>query len=236
MNWLGRFFARRPVLAESARERLQVWRDLPEADPGEIALDGRYVVVDVESSGLDVSRDHLIAIGAVAVEFSRIALDAAFSVVLRQDAASDDDNILLHRIGGTSQLEGEEPVKALLSFMEFVGKSPLVAWHAPFDEIVIERAMRRYLGESFRRKWIDLAWLAPALQPQTVAAEKGLDDWFAACGIVNVARHNALADALATAQLFQVACESAREAGLQNAHDLFESARAQAWLARGKGL
>ncbi len=107
-----------------------------------------------------------------------------------------------------------------------------------FDVVIfmIERAMRRYLGESFRRKWIDLAWLAPALQPQAIAAGKGLDDWFAALGIVNVARHNALADALATAQLFQVVCESAREAGLQNAHDLLESARAQAWLARGKGI
>jgi DNA polymerase-3 subunit epsilon len=49
--------------------------------------------------------------------------------------------------------------------------------------------------------WVDLAWLAPALLPERALSCKGLDAWLKAFGIANFKRHDALADAFATAQL-----------------------------------
>jgi hypothetical protein len=48
----------------------------------------RCVVVDVETSGLDLARDSLIAIGAVAVNELALDLDDCFEIVLRQEKAS----------------------------------------------------------------------------------------------------------------------------------------------------
>ncbi len=225
-DWLRGAFVRLP---RAEADRLAAWRGTPAPDLASAHRDARFVVVDVESSGLDVFRDRLIAIGAVAVDGERIALADHFHVVLRQPVASDEANILVHGIGGTAQVEGMEQRQALLAFLEFAGRSPLVAFHAPFDEIMLRRAMRRFLGESFRREWLDLAWLAPALEPERARSARSLDEWTQAYGISNARRHHALADALATAQLLLALQSKAEERGLSTTRALLEAARGQAW-------
>ena len=234
MKWLRRWLPKQAGLTLAARQRLDAWHSLPEPDLAMAGLGTRYVVVDVESSGLNARRDRLIAIGAVAVESSRIAIDAGFNVVLRQERASDDANILVHRIGGSAQTGGVDPVQASLAFLEYIGKSPLVGYHAAFDEIMISRSIRQTLGESFRRTWIDLAYLAPAMFADKAPTMKGLDDWTAAFRIANFSRHNALADALVTAQLHLVLCARAAEKGLRTPRELLEAAKSQSWLERSR--
>ena len=56
-------------------------------------------------------------------------------------------------------------------------------------------------------------------------APKNLDDWTAAFGIDNFSRHNALADALASAQLHLVLCAQASQRKLRSPRDLLEAAR-----------
>lgn len=234
MTWLARWFGKSAALSAEARARLDAWRALPEPDEESGGLASRVVVVDVESSGLDVRRDRLIAIGAIAVESLRIDVGAGFSVVLRQEVASEDADVLVHRIGGSAQTGGVEPVDALLAFLEFIGKSPLVGYHARFDEIMIAKSTCTVLGERFIRHWIDLAYLAPALHPDTARDAKGLDDWADAFGIANFARHNALADALATAQLYLALCAKAGEQGLHSLRALRNAAESQQWLQRSR--
>ncbi|MFM9970433.1 MAG: 3'-5' exonuclease [Burkholderiales bacterium] len=232
MSWLSRWLPRQVALPDQARTRLVAWRALPEPDLSRESINTRYVVVDVESSGLDARRDRLIALGAVAVSASRIALDDGFYVELRQEVVSDDANILVHRIGSAAQSGGAEPVGALLDFLEYVGKSPLVGFHAAFDESIISRATRFFLGEKFKRQWIDLAYLAPAICTEQAPTAKTLDDWTAAFGIANLARHHALADAVATAQLHLVLCDCAREKGLRTQRELCNEGESQFWLER----
>ena len=192
---LLRFFVG-PELSQEQKRRLAAWKNLPE----EI---GRIVVVDVETTGLDPTRDALISIGAVAVEEGRIALGQSFSVVLRQKDASSKANILVHGITGETQRQGLPPADALLDFLEYLGKSPLVAFHVAFDETSIRRAMKEYLGLNFRHRWLDLAYVLPALMPNLNL--KTLDDWVQYFSIVIEERHNALCDALATAELLLIA-------------------------------
>ena len=194
----------------------------------------RAIVVDVEASGLNLFRDRLIAIGAIGIRDSRIEYADSLHVVLQQKNVSEDANILVHGIGGTEQTGGEPPVEALLGFLEFCGKAPLVGYHSPFDEIMLDKAMRRHLGLSFKRTWLDLSWLAPALLPERAKLCKSLDAWLDAFDIVNLKRHDALADALATAQLLQVLGYHGESQGLRSAAALMEAARSQEWLANAR--
>lgn len=221
-----------PPLTGRQRERLHAWRDLPEPDLDLAMPLLRAVVVDVEASGLNLFRDRLIAIGAVGMHESRIEYADCFHVVLKQQVASKDANILVHGIGGTEQTGGEPPVEALLAFLEFCGKAPLVGYHSPFDEIMIDKAMRRYLDLPFKRSWLDLSWLAPSLLPERARSCKSLDAWLEAFGIINVKRHDALADALATAQLLQVLQYHGEAQGRRSATALTEAARSLEWLAK----
>ena len=232
MTFWSRLLGRGPRLAPEQRQRLDAWWGLDEPDLNSSHALLRYVSVDVETSGLNVMSDRLIAIGAVAISDLKVPVDACFYRVLRQEEASSDQNILVHGIGGTTQTQGDDPCEVLLEFLEFIGGAPLVGFHTPFDEIMIRKAMRRYLGERFQRRWLDLAWLAPAAYPEYATRLRGLDDWTDAFGILNPRRHDALADAFATAQLFLVLQQRGAERGMRSARELLDLARAQEHLAK----
>jgi hypothetical protein len=151
--------------------RYDAWRRLPDPDLDADHLLSRYVVVDVEASGLDAANDRLISIGAVAVDRGLIEARNAFEVVLRQDQVSTNDNILIHGIGASAQREGADPAEAMLDFLEFAGKSPLVAFHAFFDETMIGRA-----APALDRPCVDPArpvpgWASPDHGPRSLAAD-----------------------------------------------------------------
>lgn len=192
----------------------------------------RWVVLDCETSGLDPAHDRLLSVGAVAVCGGRIELAESFSAVLRQDVASDAANILVHGIGGELQRNGRPAGEVLREFSDFLGEGLPVAFHAPFDDAVLRRAMARQPGLRAPRDWLDLAQLAPALCPGSPArARRALDDWLEEFGIACPQRHDALADAYATAQLLLVLLAEAERQGAGTLNRLRRLERAGRWIA-----
>ncbi|MGE5758030.1 MAG: PolC-type DNA polymerase III [Sideroxydans sp.] len=232
MRWLPRWLGGGPQLSPQQQQRLAVWEEMPRARLATPISETRCVVVDVETSGLNLLEDRLISIGAVAVVNGKIALGDSFYVVLQQQAASEKGNILLHGIGTSAQLEGAPPAEALLAFLDYLGKSPLIAFHVTFDETMIRRAVREYLGYSFKHPWLDLAYVMPGLNPSLARKYRALDDWIGHFGIRIDVRHNALADALATAQLFQVALAQGARKNITDIAGLRDLEKAQRWVSR----
>ena len=231
MKWIKRLFGKKVTLSDEEARRLAAWEALPSPSLHQPFGVARYVVVDVETSGLNLARDRLIAIGAVAVEGGRIVFGDSFEVILQQRTVSSKENILIHGIGGTAQEGGLPPVDALLAFLEFLGKSPLVAFHVTFDQTMIRRAFEEYLGLDFRHPWVDLAYLAPALHPSLARRHQSLDDWMGHFSIRNYARHSALADAVSTAQLLQVLLPVARKHNAHHLAALQDMEKAQRWVS-----
>jgi DNA polymerase-3 subunit epsilon len=229
-KWLTRWFAGKPLLKPQQLQRLIAWEALPSKVLAAPVSESRYVVVDVETTGLNLMQDRLISIGAVAVVNGRIALGDSFYVVLQQKAASEKGNILVHGIGSTAQLEGKDPVEALLAFLDYLGKAPLIAFHVTFDETMIRRAFQDYLGYAFKHPWMDMAYVMPGLNPALAKKYHALDDWIGHFGIRIDMRHNALADALATAQLFQVAHAQACKKNITNIAGLRDLEKTQRWV------
>ncbi|MDD4912898.1 MAG: exonuclease domain-containing protein [Sideroxydans sp.] len=231
MSWLKRWFGEAPVLTGDQRQRLEAWSRLENSAPDSPFKQSRCVVVDVETTGLSLANDRLISIGAVAVVNGKIALGDSFYKVLQQETVSEKGNILLHGIGASAQLDGEQPAEALLSFLEYLGKSPLVAFHVTFDQTMIRRALRAYLGMNLKHAWLDLAYVMPGLNPALAKRHHALDDWISHFNIRIDVRHNALADALATAQLLQVASAQASRRDIDSYAGLLDLEKAQRWVS-----
>jgi len=195
----------------------------------------RWVMLDVETSGLNPQQDRLLAIAAIAmrVDWQRrrltIDLGDSFEVVLRQDVASSKDNILLHGIGVQRQREGEAPAVALQAFADFVGHSPLLAFHAAFDQTMISRFSRANRGADLPNPWVDIEQLCAVTHEQVRA--RSLDEWMDYFGIRCAVRHQAAADTLAECEVLQriwprVAAQCA------SWHQVERLARQQRWIAR----
>lgn len=230
MGLFDRLLKPRVKLDPDTTARLEDWRRRPDSNLADDFGASRYVVVDVETTGLDLVRDRLIAIGACAVENGRVVMVESFEIVLRQDQVSTKDNILIHGIGGEAQREGVEPVEALVRFLDFLGKSPLVAFHVTFDQTMIKKAVKEYLGFEFKHPWLDLAYVMPGLLPEYARRYRALDDWSGHFRISNFARHSALADALATAQLLLCALPLAKAKHSTCYQNLQDLEKAQRWV------
>ena len=235
MSLLGTLFGARDrsrQLDEPLRTAVARWNAIAPADLLGPLSAQRWLVVDVETTGLDMQRDRLLAIGAVLVEGATIRVDQSFEVVIGQATPSVTDNILIHRISGSEQLGGVDAAIALVEFLDFSKKLPCVAFHAAFDETILKRAIEEHLGIDYSPPFIDLALLAPALVSEATQSLRGLDDWVEHFSIAISARHRAIADAVGTAQLLQVLLSHAAAQDCHSADTLFKLARDQRWLSR----
>lgn len=214
--------------ASAARRAALAALAAPDLDQPLAAL--RWCVVDVETGGLDALHDPLLAIGAVVIEHGRISLHQSFETGLTQTQTTGAANILIHGITGSAQRAGQAAHVALLDWLEFAGNAPRVAFHAGFDQTVLERDTRARLGLRPPAPWFDAALVAPLLFPAVAPRCRHLDDWLEHFGIAVYTRHGALADAYATAELWLVLLDAATRERITTARQLLRLLRARRWL------
>jgi len=185
----------------------------------------RWVVIDCETSGLDMARDRLLSIGAVALEEERIRVGTAYEARVRQRVPSEARNILIHGIGGDAQLSGRALDEVMRELQAFAADRIPVGFHAGFDATILRRH-----GLRLAREWLDLAMLAPALFPERKPRESSLEHWLREFQIPPHGRHDALGDAFSTAQLLLVALKEAGRQGLRTLQALEKLQRDARWL------
>ncbi|MCK6188896.1 3'-5' exonuclease [Pseudomonas sp. EYE_354] len=190
----------------------------------------RWVVVDLETSGLNLNRDQVLSIGAVVIEDGAVDFSQLFERTLQRSATKLSPSVLIHGLGPSAIAAGSDPVEALLDFMTFVGDSPLLAFHAPFDQHMLGRALKDSLGYRLTHPFLDVADLAPLLCPEAHIREAGLDDWINHFHLQVGERHHASADALATAELMLILFSRARSQHIDTPHAL--QARLSQWKRR----
>jgi len=196
----------------------------------------RWVVLDVETTGLDPYADELLAVAALGVRCTAagpvLCPGDSFEVVLQpQSRVASHDNILLHGIGLGQQRAGLPADEALAALRTWLGAAPLLAWHAGFDRAFLQRATARHLGAALSSPWLDLADLADLAFPEV--RSRSLDALLELCHIECAQRHNAAADVKASAELWQVIW--ARLAPSQRRMDwpaLVRLANQAAWLRK----
>lgn len=209
------FTGRGPALTQQQLERRR--HLLPAAALSEQPLSRqRVVVLDLETSGLDMKRDQVLSIGAVVIENGAIDLGQQFECTLRCSDHQASASTLIHGIAPSAVANGIDPAEALLAFMQFVGDSPLLACHAGFDQRMLARALKQNLGYRLQHRFFDVAELAPLLCPQAAIRHGGLDEWTRYFGLQVQERHHASADALVTAELALILFSKARSQQLDS--------------------
>ena len=204
-NWLGRLLTPRPganPLSEASAHTLKRWIDLPSAATDTAHFETRYIVLNTEASGLDIDKDRLLAVAAVAVDSG--VLNPHDSYYGSLDATPDT---------------------TLADLLLLSGKQPLIVFNAAFNRSVIERALDEHLGVAVDSLWIDLYFLLPALFPQHQDRPVRLSAWMESFGIDTFQRHHALGDAWAIAQLLLAAQAKAYARGAHSPQALADIER-----------
>lgn len=201
----------RRAVRESWPEYVQVFLNMACSPPDKRKpwREMRFVVFDTETTGLDLTRDQILSIGALAVHGEAIVLGDSLELVVHSEALQDPETIAVHGITPEEAKGGIPERDAMQRFLDFLGDGIIVAHHAAFDIGMIENAVQRHVGEGFYlpNRFIDTAHLARYIEhPRHTAdyidhSRYSLDALCQRYAITMYDRHTAWGDALITAKL-----------------------------------
>jgi DNA polymerase-3 subunit epsilon len=191
------------------------WRNLKaldHLDPSRPANSYRYVVVDVETTGVDLRRDRMLSIAAVRIFEGKILLGQIFNKMVNPGQEIPRSSIKVHGIFPGRVAEAGTDEEVLSEFLDFLGDDILVAHCAGFDMNFLNKMMKRKCGFGLQNLVLDTEKLyheiivLPRQVPSRSArfqCSYSLDSIADHFGIEIQDRHTAMGDALATAMIFQ---------------------------------
>lgn len=150
-----------------------------------------YVVIDVETTGLDETKDQLLEIGAVKNVNGEIS---TFQMMLRIDGVVPE--IITKITGITTEIMQEEGVAreiVLGKFSEFILNYDLVGYNIQFDVKFLNAALRRVGRESLNNRVYDL--MRTVKKEKLFQSDYKLQTSLKSYGIYKTVPHRALEDA-----------------------------------------
>lgn len=153
-----------------------------------------YIVVDIETDGLNPQEDNVIEIAALRVGSEDYA---EFHCLVQNESELPSEIVEL--TGITDQMladEGESVSDVLADFVSFIGDLPLVGYNLLFDVEFINRKLSENNMPSLRNRKIDLIGLVK--KEKMFLKSYRLEDVLLAYGIEESVPHRALEDARLT--------------------------------------
>ena len=170
-----------------------------------VAFLSDYVLIDLETTGLEPSYDEIIEIGAIRVENGKQA--ATYQTFVKPEYPIDE--FITELTGITNEMVADAPSiqDVLPGFLEFIGDSILVGHNVNFDINFLYDNCEDFLNRPFSNDYIDTMRIARRLYPKM--QHHRLQDMAEALKVLPSDFHRALADCDTTGQVFSIMREQA---------------------------
>jgi DNA polymerase-3 subunit epsilon len=192
-----------------------------------------FVVIDLETSGLDVARDKVLSFGGIKVINGSVEVAQSMEMVFRQSLNTlpqNNESIKVHGLLKRDTEKGREKGKGVEEVLEFIGKDILVGHHVDFDYLMLQKVMEKYLGKKLSNPRLDTAALAARIEHGAFGknytnGDYTLDKLCERYRIEPFDRHTAAGDAFITAQLLTKLLSIADRKGIKTIGQLLERKR-----------
>ena len=203
-------------LQEDIRAVVQAWKSQEASGLESSHFLTRYVIVDIATDGPSPDNNRVTGIAATVMQHGVISPEQSIFIDLK--ASTADDLAVNHQ---------------LAAFLRFIGKSPLVAYHVVFVNAFLQQLMKKQLGLAFHARWVDLAWLLPAMFGEKSHKPMPLDDWLLSFGLdVGQGRRSPSENNMVLGRLMQMLVVRAHAKGVDAVEQLIEESKASSQLRR----
>ncbi len=199
------------------------WRNVP------------YSVLDIETTGLNPRRDAILSIGMVDIESGRVRLDRQWYSLLKppEGMVVPAESLRIHGLLRREVARARSPEEVLPEILDRLMGRTLIVHFAPIDIDFLNRALRDHWGIGLRGPAIDTVRLAQTIyhNERWTTGHDGaqmataLSPLAQQAGIPIHNEHNALGDALTTAQLFLVQATRLEQLGGNSLRRLLKAGR-----------
>ena len=170
------------------------WAGLLQAPPAD-----EWVSLDLETTGMDPAKDHILSLAAVPVRDCRVCVSERFERRVHTARAFGIESIRHHRITPDEASGGEQVTQVVREFLHWLGSRRLLGYYLGFDLDMLAPHVRVATGFALPNATLDLGDEVARLQRrQRPDAPVNLDVAHIAgrLGVPMVARHTALGDAV----------------------------------------
>ncbi|MCB5161104.1 3'-5' exonuclease [Marinomonas algarum] len=163
-----------------------------------------YLVLDIETSGLNAKQDQIVSIGWVVIHQGRVELDSARHMVLSNTRVGD--SVGIHMITEADVSAQGKSLSSVLRYLrQCLRRRILVVHHAPMELDFLKSAWQQAALPDFKVSWLDTLAIerTRAHRSQQPIQQGGfrLAASRARYSLPDYQGHDALTDALATAEL-----------------------------------
>ena len=116
-----------------------------------------WVAIDCETTGLDVSRDQVVAIGAVRIAGNRVLTSQRLELLVRPERKVSRESVRVHMLRERDVAQGIDPVQAMRRLLEFIGSRPLVGYYLEFDVAMLNREIWPLLGVRLPQRKLEVS-------------------------------------------------------------------------------
>ena len=164
------------------------------------------VALDLETTGLDPNKDKILSFGLVEVQHMTIKLETSRHQLITIDEEIPEESAVIHQITDDQAATGISIHEALGELLQRLAGKVMLVHYSAIEQNFLSAACQKLFGAPFVIPIIDTLVLAQRLferRNHTIqAGDLRLFNLRPRYNLPNYKAHNALSDALATAELF----------------------------------
>jgi DNA polymerase-3 subunit epsilon len=164
-----------------------------------------YLVLDFETTGLDAGKDAILSMGYTEIRAGRVMLDACIHRIIKLNIPLPPETVVVHKITDDRMNEGMHLHDALHELMERMTGKVLVAHFEHIERTFLQAAMQRVYGQKLPLLMLDTLAIEKRTRERAqrviIPNEFRLGNLRQAYNLPRYGAHNALQDAIATAEL-----------------------------------
>ena len=170
------------------------------------------VVLDTETTGLDVKSARIVQIGAVRLTEERIGAEDRFDFFVNPGITIPPSSTEIHHIADADVADAPDFAAAIGSFAGWAGQDVLFGWSVGFDLAILKAEHDRHNLPWQQPRSLDVRHLVQLLSPNLPGLS--LDVAASWLGVAVENRHSALGDAEATALILRALIPKLRDRGI----------------------
>jgi DNA polymerase-3 subunit epsilon len=175
----------------------------------------KILAVDFETTGLDANQDKLLSVGFVTLEKQCISLNSCYHQIIKTKAQLEESNVIIHHITDSQKEQGKALAIVVETLLKALAGKVMLVHFARIEKQFLTQACLELYGVAPVFPIIDtLAIAKRRLDKRDVAydpSELRLTNLRHKFSLPEHHAHNALNDAIATAELFMAQMSKANK-------------------------
>ena len=202
----GKNYVRRQLLNNTHSVVMKEYLKKPFPDKNELIGNIDFVSLDFETTGMNVEKDKVVSVGLVDITKLGINLQSSYHQLINTNSKLSEASVVIHQITDNQLASGINIETALPILLKRLSGKVMLAHNAKVELGFIKKMCQELYGTDFVIPGIDTQYLAKrSFERQSLAYKNNELRLFNLRQSYNMPAykaHNALMDAIATAELF----------------------------------